>query len=511
MSNWIDRLQGLLSTLGITRRARLWASEAIAVGRFTRALQQLESRSSAPLSREAFLGEIRSALSILTTPAHPARGGVSLHTPLALFGSQIKHLFVLGAAEDYLPARLNNDPVLDFTTRKRLADVGFPLETAAAASRRERLTFNSLLSAASESLTLTYPHMMAGKPRLPSPAFGWLGLSQETPEVPVASIEEGRRIKIFQADEGLDPVLTRARLALAIERRREAPGSLSAPDSHDGFTGIPVDWRSRTFSATQLSSLGQCAFKWYAQRVLRVKEPDEASDDLAPDVRGKLYHKTLDLASRQAAGSPAIREAILDRLESAMLDAEDALVEELGYHLRDVPAWEVLRQEHLKVLRRAIRYEGFIDPGAVVETTERDFASTWREFRIKGQVDRIDRVENSLVIIDYKAGSSIYGKAQDSSRKATIDLQLPIYVEAAAPALFPEVPVREAFYYTLSKPKRHRAEVDPAELEMLITRLKGFLEVGHFPVGPDLKRSACTFCDQVLVCRGGVRLGRKEA
>ncbi|MBO9539718.1 PD-(D/E)XK nuclease family protein [bacterium] len=508
---WAQRLRVLLQRLGIVRRARHWAAETIAVGRFTRALDLLGERDTSSRSRAEFLQEVREALSILTTPAHPARGGVGLHTPLALFGARVKHLFVIGTAEDELPARLNDDPVLDFITRQRLETAGLPLETATSAARRERLTFDSLLTVASETLTFTCSRLQAGKARLPSPAFGWLGIKLETPEVPVASPEEGRRIKILSDYADEDAVLARARMALAIERRREAPGSLREANPHDGTSGIPVDWRRRTFSASQLSSLGQCPFRWYAQKVLRIKEPDEAIEGIEPQVRGLLYHKTLELACRAAIGATDPRQSVLDRLEASMLEAEGELVPELGYRLSDLPGWDARREEHLTVLRRAVLHEGFLDAGGEIAATEGHFKGEWRGFKVQGQVDRIDRVGGELVILDYKAGSAIYGKAQDASRKNTIDLQLPIYIEAAAPALYPGVAVREASYYTLSKPKRHRAEVDEPALELLLSRLKAHLEEGHFPVAPDLKRAACEYCEHGVVCRAGARLGRKEA
>lgn len=509
-SEWAQQLRDVLKRLGVPRRARRWASETIAVGRFQRALDLIADRDSQPRSRTTFLQEVREALSILTTPAHPARGGVGLHTPLALFGARVKHLFVLGTAEDELPARLKDDPVLDFIVRKRLAATGFPLETATEAARRERLTFDSLLGVASESLTFSCSRIQAGKTRLPSPAYGWLGIPIEAPEVPVASPEEGRRIKILGAMMDEDPVLARASLALAVERRREAPGSLSVPDPHDGGSGLPVDWQRRTFSASQLSSLGQCAFKWYAQKILRLKEPEEAIDGAEPQVRGLLYHKTLELACRAAIGSADLRQEVLDRLEASIREAEAVLVQELGYSLADLPSWDAKREDHLAVLRRAVLHEGFLDAGAEVVSTEGNFEGEWRGFQVQGQVDRIDRLEGELVILDYKAGSAIYGKAQDASRKNTIDLQLPIYVETAAPALHPGATVREASYYTLSKPKRHRAEIDETALDQLLSRLQAHLNEGHFPVAPDLKRAACQFCEHELVCRAGARLGRKE-
>lgn len=509
---WRERLLHLLSELKIARRARTWASETIALDRFRRALDQVGTADSLPLEREAFLVELRDLLTLLTTPAHPARGGVPLHTPLAMFGARVKHLFVLGAAEDHFPARLNDDPVLDFAVRKRLAAAGFSLETASAAARRERLTFDSALGNATESLTLAYPRMAEGKLRLPSPAFGWLGLAPLEPEVPIASVEEGRRIKIFQSHSSeADPVLAHAQEALTAELRRESRGQLVDQNPHDGYTGLPVPWQQWTFSATQLSTLGQCAFKWYAQRVLGIKAMDEASDDLDHSARGKLYHKTLELACEAGKNAIDLRQGVLENLERAMLQAEEAIAPELGYHPRELSTWEVRREEHLQVLRQAVQHEGFAEAGSSLAATELKFKSTWRGFPIKGQVDRVDTVGDSLTVIDYKAGSSIYGKAQDAERKATIDVQLPIYAEAVSASLFPGRSVGGAFYYTLSTPKRHPSKVEEKELEGLVERLKSFLETGHFPVAPDIKQEACKYCEQKIVCRAGARLGRKEA
>jgi RecB family exonuclease len=526
--DWLAWLERVLETFTIPDRVRRWPAEAIALARFREALEVLVDGSAPPLPRAAFLEDFREALERVLTPAHPGREGVALHTPLALYGARVPHVFVLGAHEDAFPARLQDDPVLDFTIRKRLAAAGLGLETAPMAARRERLSVEALLDVATTSLTLTAPRSQGGKACLPGPVFGWLGLVPVEPPPVVVSAQEARRRRILSAPDPAmpeDAALAGARVALEVERRREAPGSHAVPDPHDGGSGRPVDWTQRTFSASQLSTLGQCAFRWFTERVLHIKEPEEAIDGAEPQVRGLLYHKTLELAV-QAATDPSgpaanrppdpdgaaihLRETVLDVLDACFLQAEQAIEPELGYALSSLSGWAVKRQEHLEVLRRAVRHEGFLDAGFQELVTEAVFQGVWRGFPVRGMVDRLDVHADRLVVLDYKAGSATYGKVQDAGRRNTIDLQLPIYVETAAAAIRPGFEAHDAAYFTLARPKRIPSKIDDEALEVLVERLQGHLEAGHFPVAPDLKRESCRYCDHAIVCRAGARLGRKE-
>ncbi len=268
-------------------------------------------------------------------------------------------------------------------------------------------------------------------------------------------------------------------------------------------------WRGRTFSASQLIALGQCGFRWWARYELGLREPDEAIDEVEPQVRGLLLHRTLELAAHAASGSPDVRQGMRDALEACFQQAERDL-EDQHIHVDRMAGWEARRQEHLQILQTAIQHPAFLDQGAFIAGPEMPFEGIWRGFRLKGVVDRIDRVNGELVILDYKAGSSNYGKVQDGHRKNTLDLQLPIYQETAGPTLFPGETVREASYLFLAKPAREAARVDGPQLDALSGRLQAMLDAGTFRVAPDVQRKACTYCDFRPVCRAGNRLGRKE-
>ncbi len=422
-----------------------------------------------------------------TAPAHPAREGVALHTPLSLYGASYRYMFVLGLVEGVFPPPVADDSALDFHERKRLRKEGVRLELADERARRERLSFWTLLQVPKERLVLSYPRQAAGQEALPSPYFGLLGVEPVPPStLPAASPEEARRA--FLQWGGLeDVVLPRARRNWEVERRREGPDPF---DEHDGVLGIQIGLEERRFSVSELGDLARCGFRWWSGSVLGLREPEEGEP---PALIGRLYHKALESAMEHAKGDSDLRRGILEQLEVAFEETELEL--EMPARVRGWAAW---RAFYLAQLRGAVTGGGFALPGAEAVETEAAFSGEWQGFRVRGRVDRVDRTPEGLVFVDYKTAGSA----------PRPDLQLPIYREAAAQALFPGERVRDAYYYSLTKAERIRVRAPGAnELADIAEGVRVNLEDGHLP--PDRLQRACAFCDFDLVCRRGPRLGRK--
>jgi len=265
--------------------------------------------------------------------------------------------------------------------------------------------------------------------------------------------------------------------------------------------GIPISRPS--WSASSLSTIGSCPFKWFSGNVLRLNERDEADADLRGDMRGRIYHKALELAVRRASGSVDLRTAILAILEEEFGNAE--IVEE---RLGHVANWDLRRGEHLETLRSAVSSDQFVYQGATVVDTERSFEAECCGLTIKGKIDRVDRLKNGeLLAIDYKSGNYI-AKIKDDDGLLKIDIQLPIYSRIGAPKLYPSETCTGGAIFHLAEPKITRGrEVD---LENILLRIKALLDSGNFAVDPDLKEEACKFCEFDIVCRRGPRLTRKR-
>lgn len=506
-AGWVARLTNQMKVSDLGRRTGMWAREIIAFHTLQNELPVLSEPVLEEVSLETFAGEVLELLSFLTVPAQPGHGGVQLHTPLSIFGARYRHVYVMGLSEGLFPAPVTEDPLLDFHERRLLAKEGVEIESAADAPRREALSFYSLLQTAEESFTLSFSRVVGDREVLPSPYILQLGINPadcEEPGAAVSSPEESRRIHLRSGAHVDDPVVAHARHALVVEKRRE---SVEACDEYDGVVSLPLDLTRHVWSASQLTSIGQCPFRWYARKLLKLMEAEEAEVALSSRLRGRLYHKVLEIALGWAVGKADPRRVVLDRLEEAFRRAEKALA------FPPLPAWDAQREEHLKILRLAVEGPDFLKEGAEILELERDFEGLWYGLRVSGVVDRIDRTDEGLILIDYKTSSSPPTGPKNEEGKTRLDIQLPLYVQAAAEALFPGESVAGAYYYSLTKGKiLKKAKTDDlGPLEAFAVRIKEHLETGRFPVDPDAERTACEFCDYDLVCRKGARLGRKGA
>lgn len=499
-------------------------------------------RREASVTLAAYIAELQEHLQLVTYRWAVRGAAATEHVPLVsaseVAGATVRHVFVVGAAEGTIPARLDPGARLDFVEREVARRGGLAVPNATLAASREALTFDALVRSARSSLTLTYPESGQRNGQLASPYFASLGLVPHAPASagqgakPAASLPEFRRRLLAAGDQSAsasDAVLARARRALAVESRRE---SGEPPDEFDGIIGEPYPTDAPPFSATSLLALGQCTFRWFAQYALTLYEPEEAEDELSALIRGNLYHHALDNAfkavmnANTASGRPAgdvTPEALSAALPAAFAEAE---VDGAVYTAN----WQVHRDQHLSALQRVVRAESFLPGGTEVVGTETRFGAryasptTWRGFEVSGRIDRIDSRAGRLTLVDYKTSSNKPPGVQDASGELKVDLQLPIYLEAAVPALelsgsedTAQAAPAAAEYYSLTKSRVIASTslagpdaFDDAAVAAFASRAHAALERGRYPVEPDRAREACAYCAFDAVCRVGPRIERKR-
>jgi RecB family exonuclease len=436
----------------------------------------------------------------------PSRDALALRPLAALADARLPHVLLLGAVDGTLPTAAPDDPVLGFHDRAALAAAGVPLRTAGDLARREALGFWGARRAATERLWIGVPAQTGRDARLPSPYLARLGVvARAVGEPPPASPASFRAAALRALDsvpDALDPVLARARRAHAQALARETDAHWG-PD--DGFPGLGIDPEDGTWSATELLDLGTCRFRWWVRHAWRVAAPEEGATELTPPVLGRLYHGALEGALASALGltGAAARAATSAALDAAFERAERR--ERVG---EVVPHWERRRAEHLDHLRALVASPAFLPDEHQVAAIELRFEGRWHGWRVAGRVDRIDRTPGGLRLVDYKLGSGRPLGARDAELQPTLDLQLPLYVDVAAPGFAPGEPVAGAVYLSLSKMTELRAQPpDPAHLADLFERLRASLRAGFFPVEPH--EAVCRRCDLELVCRKGPHLERK--
>jgi RecB family exonuclease len=500
---WLQRLQDILAVWNILEKAKGWAREVVTFYRLQEALKELAKPEAQLLSKQAFIAEINEILALLTVPAQPGMGGIELHKPTSILGTQYPYVFILGSAEGILPKAIADDPILDFHSRKQLAKEGLEITTAVEFAQKETFYFYCLLGIPTESISFSYPELIERQLTLPSPYLTRLGV-KPTPldTLPLASIELARQVylrqpsllKLETSSLLLIPQITKA---WQIETQRE---SNSVPNEYGGVIGIKIEPETKIFSASQLTQLGQCPFKWFTARLLKLKELSEAESDLSAAYRGNLYHRCLELSLAQIKTASDLAKFNQEQLTQVFAIAEQEL------NLTQLPGWEAQRQEHLDLLTLNLTTNEFLPPDREVIARETKFTTQWYGLQITGQVDRIDRTTTGLTVIDYKTSSSPPAGVKDATGKANIDIQLAVYQDAIAEQ-YPDEIIDAAAYYSLTLQKNiSRPKKDPSELAAFAKQVKSHLEQGYYPVAPDKDRKACRYCTYDLVCRQGEHL-----
>lgn len=516
---WREALERLLEALLSPAAAAAHAPVLLA---WRRALDDaLPADAAAASARGTVLRSLRETLRIVSVPdrqlpddqAHDAAGveapgdrgvGVRVVAPEALTGARYGRVFVLGAAEGMFPAPVQDPPLFDAFDREALRSAGVVVASPADLARRERLAAWGVWRAA-ERLWLSYPEQIGRDARLPGLLFAALGATPGPVALarPAGPAERRARdlARVDAVDAATDPVLRHARHAWRVELTRERA---SERDAFDGVVGRPLDALSRRWSATQLTTFGQCRFRWLAQSAWGVREPREGEVEVSPLLRGSLYHHALALALQASVGrsGEAARSAAQGALESAFAAAERATDADA------VPHWRHLRDEHLEHLRVLIDTPAFLPDDHEVYRLETGFAGTWHELEVVGRVDRIDRTKDGVVVIDYKTGSGRpLGARGFDAERLDLDLQLPLYLEVAAPRLAPGERVASARYLSIGAMREiPREPPDPAEAADFVERLRRSLAAGDYPVEPS---DACRFCSLEAACRKGPRLEHK--
>jgi ATP-dependent helicase/DNAse subunit B len=128
-----------------------------------------------------------------------------------------------------------------------------------------------------------------------------------------------------------------------------------------------------------------------------------------------------------------------------------------------------------------------------------------------GTVDRIDSVEGGLKVVDYKTSSTKPKGVKDDSGNLGIDVQLPVYMHLAAQVARGHGSVVNGVYYSLTSGSvMGKAKPDIEPLIPLTDKIKQSIRMGVYPVDPDSKEGACSYCELDILCRKGPYLHRKS-
>lgn len=557
-----------------------------------------------------FLEEVRRSLSSQSQvfgAADPR--GLRVLEATDVRGLRFRAVFIAGLVEGGFPMRASRDWIYPHEERARLKHYGLTLEDISPATLlKEEHYFYQAVCRATERLYLSRPLVLEDD----SESVASYYLDELRRAVAPLMIEaetvrrdyDGRELKAISRTSELNVALVRQQerhrqggqqrelqpqprikrlLTLArndgflsesalrrIEIERERAGEFFGP--YDGQITDPqlLALLNQKFgpdfphSASGLSLYGNCAYRFFGQRVLRLEPRGEAALDLQAIDAGKLLHDILRRFFEQHRRQN-LNELDREALQQELRELADRVFDE---HERVVPPlnkqiWKIDREIRKILLDQVLLYELDIQERTAAEgvvpayfelafgsmtssardphSTEAPLELTRATFvgeetiRITGQIDRVDvSTDRTLIAYDYKLSTGSSKEDIKSGRS----LQLPIYLEALERLILPEHQIAGGGYYVIrgGNERRNRGLHRASRLQYsgirkgvgsvlsddewqqirrdVITRIWDFLDqmrAGKFTVDPAEKQKTCRFCDFAAVCRyDRYRIDRKR-
>ncbi len=557
-----------------------------------------------------FLEEVRRCLSSQSQVFGTAdRGGLRVLEATDVRGLRFRAVFIAGLVEGGFPLRASRDWIYPHEERERLKRDGLTLEDISPATLlKEEHYFYQSACRATERLYLSRPLLLEDDSETVASYYidelrrAVAPLKIES--VPIRRDYEGKDLENASTTNELSVALVRQQerhlhqgerrelhsgprikrlLALArndgfvsnsalrrLEIERERASYMFGP--YDGEITDPnlIALLNQRFgpdfvhSASGLSVYGNCAYRFFGLRVLKLEPRGEAALDLQAIDAGKLLHDILRRFFEQHRRQP-LNELDREQLRNELAGIADRVFDE---HERVVPPlnkqiWKIDREIRKILLDQVLLYELEIQQNAAAagvvpayfEVGFGGFKSAARDphskdeplelirstfvgeeaMKISGQIDRVDVAsDNTLIAYDYKLST---GSSTDDMRSGR-SLQLPIYLEALEKLILPDHPIAGGGYYVIrgGNERRnkglHRAQalqyskiranvlsvLSEDEWQQIrqevVAKIWDFLDhmrAGHFSVNPSEKEKTCRFCDFAAVCRyDRYRIERKK-
>jgi ATP-dependent helicase/nuclease subunit B len=246
---------------------------------------------------------------------------------------------------------------------------------------------------------------------------------------------------------------------------------------------------NRQWSATQFNDYGYCPFRFFSKRVLRLEELEEPEEGLDAAQLGSVQHEVLENTYLQilAEGFVIAPENVGRALELLHEEAAKCLpTAPQRWGFRPTPLWKHEQAEIMSRLTQLIKLDfsestksPFVlnprskNPVAVVVeeiggtravfALEQAFGMDGKPnavidgaagpLKVRGKIDRIDRVGNTLIVMDYKSGTKT-PKNQDIEEGR--NFQMLLYLLAAQQIIqqeHPELIVQVGMFWSIRTQK----------------------------------------------------------
>lgn len=485
---WARRFGEVLAAWGWPGPGPLASDEYQAAGALRERLAELAgvARTAPPMVVAQALADFRR---LVAGPYQPQRGRPSLWLLDALepVGLAFDGLWVAGLTAAAWPGPASHDPFIPLPLQVTLGMPGADADSALALSQA---TLDAWRSSAAE-VVLSWPQRQDDAQVEPSPL-----LPQEAGAATPAAVAVVRARSLFRST-ALVPVGATA----------DAPPPFSGPSKG---------------GARVLELQAKCPFRAFAELRLGARPLDEPQAGVDARSRGILLHRAMETIWNELGGQPALLALDDDAREALLEHAVEEALARLPGESPGPRAVALERQWQRQALGAMLELDHRREPFEVV-ASERSLEVDLEGLQLQLRVDRIDRVREGLVVIDYKTGRATTGQWRGARPEAP---QLMLYAtrqqEAVAGVAFALAGAQQARYCGLAAeadllPGTEAAAgfrpTDTGEpgtsWEDLLARWDGWLQAlakaycrGDAQVDPKQPRT-CRYCHLETFCRVG--------
>ncbi|SHE74820.1 PD-(D/E)XK nuclease superfamily protein [Mariniphaga anaerophila] len=295
---------------------------------------------------------------------------------------------------------------------------------------------------------------------------------------------------------------------------------------------------SSPLSPTAINTWLMCSLRFYFRYILHLPEPDEMKDEIDSPVFGSIFHEVIENLYKPFEGKTINPEDLKGIAKNKVL-IENEIRKAIGKHYfrQKDPAAKTVKLEGKTVLiyeniktfiQRLLEIDLELAPfelvaleGGYYTTLQVNVGEKTLQVPVGGKIDRVDRVNGKLRIIDYKTGNvesfsfkelgELFEKDKEKPRKEILQalIYCLVYVketgktEDIQPAIYS---LRKFFDEKFSpeiKQDRHAVAFHQLEkeftkqLQVLISEI--FSETGRFYQTPHEKY--CQYCPYNKICQ----------
>lgn len=242
-----------------------------------------------------------------------------------------------------------------------------------------------------------------------------------------------------------------------------------------------IDLTKFVWSATSLKIFLQCKRKFYLQYISKLKEHTISVKPKGYEL-GDIIHKVLEKFYKKQ------NEFTYENLEKVFNEFRV----DNSFLVLDLEIWRKKLKDFYEFDKKRLENRSILD-------LEKPFDIEFDGFKLKGVIDRIDKINDEYEVIDYKTSSSLKVDSARNYEKSN-DFQLEFYYLAMS-ELYKTDKVK-SFYYDLYNLKLIEEVTLDKKLELLVEKFNELRELSKDKINFEKceEKTNCIFCAYAVIC-----------